>query len=81
MFSIAGQSVARKIRVSVVKVKVTHRGQMSNNKIKHSFVSIKIWKQSDPSEELITTKLHEPGHLVRGLAHLKRCNVKNLPWV
>jgi hypothetical protein len=30
----------RKIQVSVAKVKVTLRGQSSNKKIKHSFMSI-----------------------------------------
>jgi hypothetical protein len=40
IFSKVRQSVPEKIQVSVAKVKVTLRSQRSNNKIKHSFVSI-----------------------------------------
>jgi hypothetical protein len=40
MFSKVRLSFARKIQMSVVKVKVTLRGLRSNNKIKHSFASI-----------------------------------------
>jgi hypothetical protein len=52
-----------------------------NNKVQyHVWIRTKIWKQSDPSEALIRTKLHESCMIEPVMFKLmNKCNIPHAP--